>query len=473
MSSTVSSPTQARACCENGRPIMTDPHTGQTICSCQYGTALLNYSRVQGIPEEMYGASAAAAYAAGATQGYVPLATEGSAFCSPLRTPAFDIKEGSDAWRALAAQSGGCFPYDPSLAIYPYGSGYAGLDLNARRKNATRETTNTLKAWLYEHRKNPYPTKGEKIMLAIITKMTLTQVSTWFANARRRLKKENKMTWSPRNRSEDGDDIDNDNDDDLESSKENANITNTSHDSALNVSPRTRDDHTGEADPALRTEKIISVDEDESDHSDAGDISDTEEHETDRLRLGDAKDSNSNTSASQVGGDDRKDLNAKVLNDLHDSHTQPVSDGEAQPRPKIWSITDFLGNSKEGRSSQTSKSPDTPAIVCSRQTNKLSYLNFSQSSEGIRVPNGHAQFSVGLPGLPLSLNQTTLSYPYTLSSATQNKSDSNMQHTPSSLRATEQALKEELFKKAARMQNGIFSPARQLDDIRVGKKMVL
>ena len=30
-------------------------------------------------------------------------------------------------------------------------------------------------------------------MLAIITRMTLTQVSTWFANARRRLKKENKL----------------------------------------------------------------------------------------------------------------------------------------------------------------------------------------------------------------------------------------------------------------------------------------
>ena len=88
------------------------------------------------------------------------------------------------------------------------------MDINsaARRKNATRENTNTLKAWLYEHRKNPYPTKGEKIMLAIITKMTLTQVSTWFANARRRLKKENKMTWSPRNRSEDGEDDDDDDD---------------------------------------------------------------------------------------------------------------------------------------------------------------------------------------------------------------------------------------------------------------------
>lgn len=85
------------------------------------------------------------------------------------------------------------------------------MDLNgARRKNATRETTSTLKAWLNEHKKNPYPTKGEKIMLAIITKMTLTQVSTWFANARRRLKKENKMTWEPRNRVEDDD---NNNDD--------------------------------------------------------------------------------------------------------------------------------------------------------------------------------------------------------------------------------------------------------------------
>ena len=86
-----------------------------------------------------------------------------------------------------------------------------GMDLNgSRRKNATRETTATLKAWLSEHKKNPYPTKGEKIMLAIITKMTLTQVSTWFANARRRLKKENKMTWEPKNRNDDDDDDDDD-----------------------------------------------------------------------------------------------------------------------------------------------------------------------------------------------------------------------------------------------------------------------
>ena len=65
-------------------------------------------------------------------------------------------------------------------------------------------------------------------MLAILTKMTLTQVSTWFANARRRLKKENKMTWSPRNRCgerkdsegySDDDLDDHDNDDDIEEEK--------------------------------------------------------------------------------------------------------------------------------------------------------------------------------------------------------------------------------------------------------------
>merc|ERR1711881_478866 len=100
--------------------------------------------------------------------------------------------------------------YDhPSLAAYGYGTGY---DLASRRKNATRESTATLKAWLNEHKKNPYPTKGEKIMLAIITKMTLTQVSTWFANARRRLKKENKMTWEPKNKLDDDKDDDKDDD---------------------------------------------------------------------------------------------------------------------------------------------------------------------------------------------------------------------------------------------------------------------
>ena len=38
------------------------------------------------------------------------------------------------------------------------------------------------------------------------------KVSTWFANARRRLKKENKMTWVPKNRPENDDDENSDKD---------------------------------------------------------------------------------------------------------------------------------------------------------------------------------------------------------------------------------------------------------------------
>ncbi|TNN14293.1 Iroquois-class homeodomain protein [Schistosoma japonicum] len=104
-----------------------------------------------------------------------------------------------------------------NTASHPYRgqSGYSSEFVNTtRRRNATKESTTTLKAWLHEHIKNPYPTKGEKIMLAIITKMTLTQVSTWFANARRRLKKENKMTWTPKHRGEEQNDDDDDDDDD-------------------------------------------------------------------------------------------------------------------------------------------------------------------------------------------------------------------------------------------------------------------
>ncbi|XP_014098732.3 homeobox protein caupolican [Bactrocera oleae] len=198
-------------CCENGRPIITDPVSGQTVCSCQYDSARLalsGYTRMPGA-----GASAGVGvgvygtpYPSSEQNPYPSIGVDSSAFYSPLSNP-YALKEGNagsdmSAWTSASLQpTTGYYSYDP-IAAYGYGSSY---DLAARRKNATRESTATLKAWLSEHKKNPYPTKGEKIMLAIITKMTLTQVSTWFANARRRLKKENKMTWEPKNKTDDDD----------------------------------------------------------------------------------------------------------------------------------------------------------------------------------------------------------------------------------------------------------------------------
>ncbi|XP_029362843.1 iroquois homeobox 7 [Echeneis naucrates] len=108
----------------------------------------------------------------------------------------FDLKAASPYHHALLARGGAFYP--------PFRPG-AAEDPGRVTKVATRESTGALKAWLNEHLKNPYPTKGEKIMLAIITKMSLTQVSTWFANARRRLKKENRVSWASKGKSDEED----------------------------------------------------------------------------------------------------------------------------------------------------------------------------------------------------------------------------------------------------------------------------
>ncbi|XP_062871899.1 iroquois homeobox 7 [Trichomycterus rosablanca] len=105
----------------------------------------------------------------------------------------YDLKAASSYHQAVLSRGGPYFsPYRPVMAD----------DSGRVAKVASRESTSALKAWLSEHLKNPYPTKGEKIMLAIVTKMSLTQVSTWFANARRRLKKENRVSWASKSKSD-------------------------------------------------------------------------------------------------------------------------------------------------------------------------------------------------------------------------------------------------------------------------------
>ncbi|XP_075068926.1 iroquois-class homeodomain protein IRX-4 isoform X2 [Mixophyes fleayi] len=209
-------------CCESSGRSLSDTAaaaTAQTPVYCPvYESRLLATAR-----HELNSAAALGVYGNPYTgsQGYgnyVTYGTDASAFYS-LNT--LDSKDGTGSAHAGIAQTAAYYPYDHTLSQYQYDR-YGTIDGGTRRKNATRETTSTLKAWLQEHRKNPYPTKGEKIMLAIITKMTLTQVSTWFANARRRLKKENKMTWPPRNKSSDEKKpYDDEEDEEDESSKDN------------------------------------------------------------------------------------------------------------------------------------------------------------------------------------------------------------------------------------------------------------
>lgn len=171
-------------CCSTGRPVLSDPISGRVVCSCQLQTGLPAYlSRVPSLPETVYGSNT----------------NMGLSQTSPTEQQAHYLHMYQDRTTESlkAAPPSSQYPYymsEQMMAAHPYGAFYPGFDINgARRKNATRETTSALKAWLHQHLKNPYPTKAEKIMLAVITQMSLTQVSTWFANARRRLKKENKL----------------------------------------------------------------------------------------------------------------------------------------------------------------------------------------------------------------------------------------------------------------------------------------
>nr|XP_033790151.1 iroquois-class homeodomain protein IRX-4 isoform X2 [Geotrypetes seraphini] len=192
------------ACCESSSKTLADSGTAasaQTPVYCPvYESRLLATAR-----HELSSAAALGVYGNpySSSQGYGNYVTYGTDTSTFYSLNTFESKDGTGSTHAGITQAATAYyPYDHTLSQYEYDR-YGTIDGGTRRKNATRETTSTLKAWLQEHRKNPYPTKGEKIMLAIITKMTLTQVSTWFANARRRLKKENKMTWPPRNKCSD------------------------------------------------------------------------------------------------------------------------------------------------------------------------------------------------------------------------------------------------------------------------------
>lgn len=71
------------SCCENGRPIMTDPVSGQTVCSCQYDSARLalsSYSRLPAASVGVYGSP----YPSTDQNPYQSIGVDSSAFYSPL-----------------------------------------------------------------------------------------------------------------------------------------------------------------------------------------------------------------------------------------------------------------------------------------------------------------------------------------------------------------------------------------------------
>lgn len=79
-------------CCENGRRIITDPVSGQTVCSCQYDSARLalsGYSRIPTAGVSVYGTP----YPSTDQNPYQSIGVDSSAFYSPLVS--FKFKQNS------------------------------------------------------------------------------------------------------------------------------------------------------------------------------------------------------------------------------------------------------------------------------------------------------------------------------------------------------------------------------------------
>lgn len=51
----------------------------------------------------------------------------------------------------------------------------------------SQRNTQILREWLLEHADNPFPTDSEKDMLCLRTGLTLSKLTTWFVNSRRRI----------------------------------------------------------------------------------------------------------------------------------------------------------------------------------------------------------------------------------------------------------------------------------------------
>ncbi|PSN33829.1 hypothetical protein C0J52_25595 [Blattella germanica] len=90
----------ATSCCENGRPIMTDPVSGHTVCSCQYDSARLalsSYPRLSTSGVGVYGAP----YPSTDQNPYPSIGVDSSAFYSPLLPQHYTVYSTVDAFTLL------------------------------------------------------------------------------------------------------------------------------------------------------------------------------------------------------------------------------------------------------------------------------------------------------------------------------------------------------------------------------------
>ncbi|KAI7540616.1 hypothetical protein KC331_g9072 [Hortaea werneckii] len=92
-----------------------------------------------------------------------------------------------DCWPAPQASSSpyGGYESPPSQyfmqAHYEYSHGKT-----RKRSNLPKQSTEIMKTWFDENMSNPYPSEEQKALFSKATGISMTQVSNWFINHRRR-----------------------------------------------------------------------------------------------------------------------------------------------------------------------------------------------------------------------------------------------------------------------------------------------
>ena len=73
-------------------------------------------------------------------------------------------------------------PLTNQKRAYLYSSRYPVLEKPRQKRAVIQDMVKPLKMWLLRHRHNPYPSKAEKVQLALGSNMTLIQVIILTAN---------------------------------------------------------------------------------------------------------------------------------------------------------------------------------------------------------------------------------------------------------------------------------------------------
>ncbi|BFZ13408.1 hypothetical protein BsWGS_16447 [Bradybaena similaris] len=382
------------ALCEDGHPFVSDPVTGRKMCTCSLGLEVTYDPRSVMADARKQGMSLSG------TIGSPSVQLDTSAFYPPL-IRGIPVRQDRLPPYLTSGMPGQPLNFDSALAGHPYGLLYAGMDVNGGpiRKAATRETTGPLKIWLSEHKKNPYPTKAEKIMLAIITRMTLTQVSTWFANARRRLKKENKLYPADRENRDDDDD-----DEDFGSGQREGNTSQSAGSEKRTTSESDADD--------------INVDM--SDCSDDDDnviltstVTELDQHSLHKIHQGVPYDEIGPETESGQGSSVNSDQDQWKICQSSQGTASTAASPRASPssRPKIWSISEIINGSSTTKDSQGLKAQsiltNTSLTKSRHEFQPPSILLIPETS--LSVPFVHT--SPSLPPSPFSPSSSSLISP--------------------------------------------------------------